>query len=138
MGANTPNRTTTAPSTILRTSTLRNYARSGQGTQVTTLTLIVYRRDHLGDLDHERANTYTRHTTTVETMALHGKVRAEFDKPTTRNKAGDTGGRGFDDVPIVRDGGAGDPDDVLSVRQGRSPRAGAGRRAGARVNTGGN
>ena len=92
-------------------------------TQVTKLTLIVDRRDHLGNLDHERANAYTRDTTTVETMTLHGKVRAELDKPTTRNKAGDSGGRGFDDVHIVRDGGAGDPDDVLSVLQERSARA---------------
>ena len=66
----------------------------------------------------------------------HGKGRAESDEPTTRNEAGDSGGRGFDDVPVVREDGAGDPDDVLSVRQGRSPRAGAGRRAGAWVNTG--
>ena len=67
-------------------------------------------------------------------MTLHGKVRAELDKPTTRMKAGDSGGRGLDAVPNVRDGGAGDPDDVLSVLQELSPRAGAGRRAGARVN----
>ena len=75
--------------------------------------MTVDRRDHLGDLDHERAHAYTRDTATVETMTLHGKVRAEFDKPTTRNKAGDSGGRGLNAVPNVRDGGAGDPDDVL-------------------------
>ena len=90
-----------------------------------TLTLTVDRRDHLGDLDHERAHAYTRDTATVETMTLHGKVRAEFDKPTTRNKAGDSGSLGLNAVPNVRDGGAG-ADNVLSVLQELSPEGGSG------------